>query len=204
VTTSKLTPERISALLEAASLKQPVIDYEFPPELLDAPPKPAAVLIPLQRTGDAWFVVFIRRTDGMVEHSGQVAFPGGRVDPEDINPTMTALREAQEEIGLAPQDARILGRLPDYLTVTNYLVTPIVAEVPWPYSFIPAEVEVARIFRIPLDWLADTTHSEERLRELPAPFGPLGVVYFQVYDGEILWGASAKMMRRFLSVLNSF
>ena len=94
----------------------------------------------------------------MPEHSGQVAFPGGRADPEDTDPEQTALREAYEEIGLRPSDVHLLGRLQDYLTITNYQVTPVVGVIPWPYDLHPAEEEVSRVFAIPLDWLAQAEH----------------------------------------------
>jgi 8-oxo-dGTP pyrophosphatase MutT (NUDIX family) len=105
----------------------------------------------------------------------------------------TALRESYEEIGLKPQDVRILGRLQDYLTITNYRVTPVVGVIPWPYELHPAEVEVSRVFTIPLDWLAQPENYAERPRQLPAPYAPAKVVYYEPYDGEVLWGASARM-----------
>jgi 8-oxo-dGTP pyrophosphatase MutT (NUDIX family) len=146
----------------------------------------------LLRVQGAWHVLFTRRNANLPEHSGQVAFPGGRSDPEDLNPEMTALREAHEEIGLAPQDVSVIGRLHDFLTITNYQVTPIVGVIPWPYHFHLAEEEVSRVFTIPLDWLAEPSNYEEQWRSLPAPFEPVPVIYYQEYDGEILWGASAR------------
>ena len=164
-------------------------------------PKPAAVLIPFLIGTNGWHILFTRRHSDLPEHSGQVAFPGGRADPEDASAEQTALREAYEEIGLAPQDVRILGRLQDYLTITNYRVTPVVGTIPWPYALRPAEVEVSRVFTIPLAWLAQPENHEEHSRPLPAPHAPARVIYFQPYDGEVLWGASARITLNLMQAL---
>lgn len=163
--------------------------------------QPAAVLIPFLRLGNEWHVLFTRRTELVANHKGQVAFPGGRADPADPSPEFTALREAQEEIGLDPADVRVLGRLPELPTVTNYCVTPIVGVIPWPYPLRLAAIEVFRAFSIPLAWLADPAHHEIRTRTIPGFAAPIPVVYFQPYDGEILWGVSAHIMVNLLAVL---
>jgi 8-oxo-dGTP pyrophosphatase MutT (NUDIX family) len=173
----------------------------FPAELLVGDPRPAAVLIPFLRIEQAWHLLFTRRNSALPEHSGQVAFPGGRADPEDPDLDTTALREAYEEIGLLPADVRILGRLYDFLTITNYLVTPIIGVIPWPYPLRLSAEEVSAVFTIPLDWLADPANREERLRSLPAPYDPIPVVYFHPYGGEVLWGASATFTLALLEVL---
>ena len=199
-----LTPDEIAGRLErvnAVPPARPRYDSPFPAGLLQGAPIPAAVLMPLFRQEDAWRVLFIRRQAHLVEHSGQVAFPGGRADPDDRDAADTALREAWEEIGLAPDDVRLLGCLPPYLTITNYLVTPVIGLVPWPYAFRPAEDEVSRIFSIPLAWLAEPAHLERRWRQLPAPHPPIDVLYFKEYDGEVLWGASAAFTLDFLNAL---
>jgi 8-oxo-dGTP pyrophosphatase MutT (NUDIX family) len=176
---------------------------EFPslPDFLKGEPRPAAVLIPLIQHAGEWRLLLTRRNADLPEHSGQVAFPGGRTDPDDTSPEHTALREAEEEIGVRPQDVQILGRLQEFLTITNYRVTPVVGLIPWPYPLTPSAREVSRIFTIPLAWLLDPQNSEERLRELPAPHAPVAVVYFKPYDGEILWGASARFTMTLLELL---
>jgi 8-oxo-dGTP pyrophosphatase MutT (NUDIX family) len=199
-----LNEEEISRRLASALQNQagPVFP-EVPAlmQVLPKPHKPAAVLVPFLRHNAAWHILLTRRHAGLPEHSGQVAFPGGRSDPGDANPESTALREAQEEIGLKPSDVRILGRLHDFLTITNYLVTPVIGVIPWPYELRLEKGEVSRAFTIPLDWLADPANHEERMRALPAPHAPVGVIYFQPYDGEILWGASARFTLTLLDVL---
>lgn len=169
--------------------------------LLQGEPIPAAVLIPLLMIDGEWHLLLTRRNSALPEHSGQVAYPGGRADPGDANPEVTALREACEEIGLQPKDVRILGRLRKFLTISNYLVTPVVGVIPWPYPIQPANEEVSRVFTVPLQWLADPTHHHLQQRELPEPFQPVPVIYFQPYDGEVLWGVSARFTLSLLNIL---
>ena len=175
--------------------------YEFPPEFLARPLRPAAVLIPFLRTNAHWEVLFTRRNADLPEHSGQVAFPGGRADPGENSPEQTALREAEEEIGLQPQDVHLLGRLKTFATITAYAVTPVVGVMPWPYPLRLAEIEVSRAFTIPLEWLCDPANLEVQQRALPAPYKPVDVYYFKPYDGEILWGASARFTLALLEAL---
>ena len=148
-----------------------------------------------------WEVLFTRRTSSLPEHSGQVAFPGGRADPEDDSPEDTALREAEEEINLDPSDVLVLGRLRELRTITNYCVQPIVGKIPWPYDFVLAKEEVSRVFSIPLEWLADPDNHKIQFRELPEPHPPAPVIYFDRYDGELLWGVSAEITLNFLESL---
>jgi 8-oxo-dGTP pyrophosphatase MutT (NUDIX family) len=172
-------------------------------ELFNSPPVSAAVLLPLFKKEDHWHLLFIRRTVDQHEHSNQVAFPGGHTDPQDATPEQTALREAREEIGLQPDEVRVLGRLRDFLTVTHYRVTPVIGVIPWPYSFHLAVQEVSRIFTIPLVWLADPNNHEIHERALPTPLDKVPVVYFHPYDGEVLWGASARFTLALLEVLKT-
>ena len=188
----RLTQEDIRQIL--VSKPKSGILSDFPTGLLKGVPKPAAVLIPLFLEHEAWHVLFIRRTSSLAEHSGQVAFPGGRSDPEDRDLVVTALREAEEEIGLRPADVSILGPINEFLTITNYQVKPYVGVIPWPYRFTRAVSEVARIFSIPLAWLMDPQNYEERQRILPEPYSPVKVIYFRPYHHEILWGVSARFV----------
>lgn len=167
----------------------------------------ASVLIPVFWHRSEWHLLFIRRVVSERDrHSGQVAFPGGRQDLSDRDATATALREASEEIGLDPSDVKVLGRLDDYLTSSNYNVTPVVAVVPWPYGYQAQETEVARIFSIPLTWLCDQSHVELRDRAFRLPEArrtvELKVVYFNRFDNELLWGATARMTISFLKALH--
>ena len=159
--------------------------------------KCAAVLVPLLWQDDQWSLLFTRRTDHVESHKGQVSFPGGGCDEGEITPEETALREAQEEIGLEPQRVRILGRLPNMITITSFHVTPVVGVIEWPAVFIVGQHEVARVFTIPLYWLADTRNRWE----FPIPERNRSLIAFHPYDGELLWGATARMTVDFLKVL---
>ncbi|WP_295386733.1 CoA pyrophosphatase [uncultured Thiodictyon sp.] len=162
----------------------------------------AAVLLPLYCRDGAWHLVFIRRAvHAHDRHSGEVGFPGGRWEDRDPDSTATALREAQEEIGLPPERVRVLGRLRPLYTVSQFLVTPVVGEIPWPQPLRPEPREVSRIFSIPLAWLAAPRH--HRVRPYPAPGHPQArdLIFFDEYDGELLWGVTARITLDFLGCL---
>ncbi len=161
--------------------------------------RPAAVLVPLLLMEDQWHLLFTRRTETVNSHKGQVSFPGGAGDPGDVSPEETALREAFEEIGLRPEDVRVYGRLASRPTVSSFMVTPVVGRVRWPNVFQVSPHEVSRVFTIPLDWLADPVNWEERPRTVPGFSGT--VIYYQTYDGEILWGATARITLDLLRTL---
>ena len=150
----------------------------------------AAVLIPFQRIDNQWHILFTRRTDQVQDHKGQVSFPGGAKDLGDKNEIENALRETYEEIGVHPEEVTVLGRLGEIPTLSNYLISPIVAIIPYPYSFMPSTDEVSRIFTIPLEWLADPSNHIEKQRTLSAG-NSSKVLYFNEYDGELLWGITA-------------
>lgn len=194
---AEITRRLATAFPESQPPENKELLYFSPGEL-----RPAAVLLPLMWVEGGWHLLFTRRTDSLAEHSGQVAFPGGRADPQDSSIEQTALREAQEEIGLNPADVRILGRLRQSITITHYLVTPVVSTIPWPYPLRLAYYEVGRAFSIPLDWLADPANREQRLRTLSPDLPPVPVIYYQPYDGEVLWGASARFTINLLEALN--
>jgi 8-oxo-dGTP pyrophosphatase MutT (NUDIX family) len=160
-------------------------------------PRCAAVLVPLIDFGDEWQVLFTRRTENLDSHKGQVSFPGGACEPGEATPEQTALREAEEEIGLRPTDVRLLGRLNPMITITGFRVTPVVGVLPWPYTFRVSNVEVGRVFTIPLLWLADGSNYWEFAR----PGSDLGLIAYHPYDGELLWGATARMTQTFLQAL---
>lgn len=159
--------------------------------------KCAAVLVPLIWDKDEWHLLFTRRTDKVESHKGQVSFPGGACDEGEVAPEQTALREAEEEIGLNPAHVRVLGRLANMITISKFRVTPVVGVIQWPTVFRVGEHEVARVFTIPLGWLANSSNRWQfemagRKRSLIA---------YHPYDGELLWGATARMTVDFLNVL---
>ena len=159
--------------------------------------KCAAVLIPLIHFGDEWHLLYTRRGDKVETHKGQVSFPGGACNPGEETPEQTALRETEEEIGINPQDVHILGRLAAMITITSFRVTPVVGLVPWPYAFRVENAEVARVFTMPLAWLADKSNRWE----FNLPGRKFGLIVYHPHDGELLWGATALMTDNFLKTL---
>lgn len=162
--------------------------------------RPAAVLVPLYQADGAWHVLFTLRTHTVETHKGQVSFPGGRADLEDATRVDTALREAEEEIGLRREDVNVLGTLDELLTVTQYRITPVVGTFPWPYQFVLSTHELSAVFGAPLHWLADPANLEVRYREAMVPGPPVPVYYLQ-YEGYTIWGATARMLLNLLEVL---
>lgn len=161
--------------------------------------RPAAVLVPLYRDQDEWHLLLTQRTAHLEDHRGQVAFPGGRVDPDDTSLVETALRETEEEIGLPRQEVIVLGQLDELLTVTQYRIAPIVGLVPWPWRWTPSEREIAAIFGVPLRWLADPANLAIQYREpiVPGPKVPVYHFYYGEYD---IWGATARIICNLLEV----
>jgi 8-oxo-dGTP pyrophosphatase MutT (NUDIX family) len=194
-----LTKEYISLrLTEAIEAGDPSQDGYSELDLRDGKNlKCAAVLIPLLWHEEEWHVLYTRRTDRVESHKGQVSFPGGACDEGETTPEQTALREAEEEIGLNPNDVKILGRLATMVTITYFRVTPVVGVIKWPAVFKVGEHEVARIFTIPLGWLANPLNRWQFDR----PGTDLSLIAYHPYDGELLWGATARMTVDFLKVL---
>ena len=160
--------------------------------------KCAAVLVPLLWQDDEWHLLFTRRTDKVESHKGQVSFPGGACDEGETTPEETALREANEEVGIQPEGVSVLGRLANMITITSFRVTPVVGVIPWPTVFRVGEHEVARIFTIPLMWLAD----KRNRWEFSMPGRNRSLIAYHPYDGELLWGATARMTVDFLRTLD--
>ncbi|PWH16287.1 MAG: CoA pyrophosphatase [Anaerolineae bacterium] len=167
------------------------------------PPTQAAILVPFVLVNQQWSLLFIRRSISNDPHSGQVAFPGGRIEDSDSSPEMASLRESKEEIGLSPEDVELVGKLPPLLTVTNYQIQPIVGIVPYPYPFHPSPSEVQKIFTIPLHWLANPANYQVEDRQLPLPVGKVSTIYYKPYQDEVLWGASAQIVHILLKLIKT-
>ncbi len=160
----------------------------------DRPPVPAAVLIALLRRPEGLTVLYTERSGDLRPHSGQIAYPGGKIDPTDSCPAAAALREANEEVALEPADARVIGFMPTYFTGSNYLITPVVAVVEPSTGFVANPLEVKSIFEVPLRWLAaessfSTYHIHRRVRHHTT---------WQIEHGGFrIWGITANLTRRF-------
>ena len=152
--------------------------------------RPAAVLIPVVARPAAT-LLFTERAAGLAVHAGQIAFPGGRLETGETA-LAAALREAQEEIGLAPELVSPLGSLDPYLTGTGFRVTPIVALVDPAFHLVPNPVEVAGVFEAPLAFLMDPANHEIHSRELR---GRTRRFYAMPWEGHYIWGATAGMIR---------
>lgn len=156
-----------------------------------AAPTPAAVLIPIVAHPEGLTVLFTQRTSHLKSHSGQVSFPGGRAEPEDPTPEFTALREAEEEIGLAADRVEVLARLADYYTRTGYRVTPVVGLLTPPLELKPDRREVEEVFEVPLQFLLDPRNHHHKTRELQ---GKTVGHYEMPYGSRYIWGATAGMI----------
>ena len=169
-----------------------------PPGGLSGPPRDAAVLIGLVRREEALSVLYTERSPELRSHSGQIAFPGGKIDPTDAGPADAALREAWEEVALDREDARVLGYLPAYFTGSNYLITPVVAEVRPHRPFVGNPGEVRTVFEVPLPTLMraesfGTFHFER---------GELRGSTWQIdHEGLVIWGITANLTRRFYELV---
>ncbi len=151
----------------------------------------AAVLVPIVAHPAELTVLFTQRTSQLRSHSGQVSFPGGRAEPEDASPELTALREAEEEIGLPAERVEIVARLPDYLTRTGFRVTPVVGLLTPPLELAPDRREVEEVFEVPLAFLLDARNHLRETRELR---GETVGYYVIQYGKRRIWGATAGML----------
>ena len=161
---------------------------DFVPDLL---PKPAAVLVPVVQRREPTVLLTARATN-LRHHSGQIAFPGGRMDPEDASPLDTALREAEEEIGLERRFVTPIGYLDAYLTTTNYLIAPVVGLVTPNFSLTLNPFEVADAFEVPLHVILDPERHELHSREWK---GSLRHYYAISFNERYIWGVTAGIIR---------
>jgi len=201
-----IAPEQLSArALRARFAKPPVWAPELrhEPRMTDRAPAQAAVLVPIVMRAEPT-ILLTERTTHLSTHSGQVAFPGGRVDPEDANIAAAALREAWEEVGLSAEYIEILGCLPTYTTITAFIVTPVVALVRPDFELAINPYEVAEAFEVPFSYLMNpANHRRHALVGEDLKSREWFSMPYQ--DGEherYVWGATAGMLRnlyRFLS-----
>jgi 8-oxo-dGTP pyrophosphatase MutT (NUDIX family) len=183
--------ERLRAALDAAHDEETILlagdHFDFDPAIAG---HPAAVLVAVTDRDEPG-VILTQRTETLRRHPGQVAFPGGRIDPEDDGPIGAALREAEEEIALPASAVEVIGIVDRYRTVTGYEVTPVVGVVPPGLTLVPAEAEVAAVFEVPLRFLLDSANHVEA----SAQYQGRERRYYQIQWGDRrIWGATAAMI----------
>ena len=207
VPASALTAEAIRGRLAAQSTWTPEFAGDgglFPGRA----PSGAAVLIPLVQHAAGLSLLLTRRTDHLRDHAGQISFPGGRVEPEDDGPVATALRETEEEIGLARRYIDVIGQLPVYSTVTAFQVTPVVALVEPGFTLALDDFEVAEAFEVPLAFLMNPAHHRHHRVEFGGTERRFLSMPWQGQDAEgqprdyFIWGATAAMLRNFYRLLS--
>ena len=149
---------------------------------------PAAVLFSIVLRDHEPSVLLTQRNPDLKDHPGQISFPGGRVEPQDVSPAATALREAEEEVGLDPARVEVVGYLPVYRTVTGFCVTPVVAIVKPPVDLRPDPGEVADVFEVPLSFLLDSANHQRCIMQFE---GRQRDFYAVPYGDRYIWGATA-------------
>ena len=170
-------------------------------KVIEHPPfSHAAVLVPLFKKGEDCHLLFTKRSEEVKYHKGEISFPGGVVDEDDSELISTALREAFEEIGLKESDVQIIGLLDDIVTITKFIVTPIVGLFPYPYPFKVSVAEIAELIEVPLSFLLDENCFSER--EIPRG-GREEVIYNYQYGDHNIWGATARILKQFLDLISS-
>lgn len=185
-----MAPDKISSILQSRKPKVLTGDNY----------RHAAVLIPLQERADGNHLILTQRAEGLNSHSGQVAFPGGSLEPGDPGPVDAALRESQEEVGINPRHVRILGQLDQVTAASSFLVTPFVGVIPFPYKFALNPSETAAVFSVPVTALL----KPNCMTVEPRPLNPRGPTYHFQYQQWDIWGATAKMIKQLLELAYDF
>jgi 8-oxo-dGTP pyrophosphatase MutT (NUDIX family) len=212
VPTAFLQPEALKARFAQPPVWQPeVVRENFTSDRL---PAQAAVLVPIVMRGPqaaSPTVLLTRRAAHMKTHSGQIAFPGGKVDPEDANMQATALREAEEEVGLAARHVQVIGELPVYITGTSFWVTPVIGLVSPDFELRLNADEVADVFEVPLSFLMNPANHRRHAFEWQGSQRQWFSMPYEerrtASNGEVqavehfIWGATAGMLRNFYRFL---
>ena len=212
VPSAHLLPAALKARFAQPPIWQPEVERET--SFTNRSPAHAAVLVPIVLRGHEFSestVLLTQRANHMSTHSGQIAFPGGKVDPQDTSRHATALREAHEEVGLHPKHVQVIGELPVYVTGTAFWVTPVIALVSPEFELAPNADEVQDIFEVPLTFLMNPAHHRRHAFEWQGTQRHWFSMPYQeprcAADGQIdlverfIWGATAAMLRNFYRFL---
>ncbi|MBK1683485.1 CoA pyrophosphatase [Rhodoferax fermentans] len=197
----RLQPDALRQRFLVPPVWQPELVAEK--QFMDRAPMHAAVLIPIVMH-TAPTVLLTQRTAHMSTHAGQIAFPGGKLDEEDVDAAAAARREAYEEVGLAPDGLEVLGQLPLYTTGSAFLVTPVVALVQPGFKVLPNAQEVSDVFEVPLSFLMDPAHHQHhQLLWQGVERHWLSMPYHDGLRERYIWGATAGMLRNFYRFLSA-
>lgn len=201
VTAESLRPERLRDRFLAPPSWEPEVRQE--PRFNERVPRPAAVLLPVVLRRQPT-VLLTERSAMLNSHSGQIAFPGGKVDETDADAVAAALREAEEEVGLNPVYVEVLGSLPVYSTGSAYHVTPVVGLVHEGFELRPNPHEVADVFEVPLAFLMDPSHHRRHLYDADGVRREwFSMPYPDPVRERFIWGATAGMLRNFYRFLSA-
>jgi 8-oxo-dGTP pyrophosphatase MutT (NUDIX family) len=180
-------------LLGVDTVRTQRLQKHFPPN-----PVAAAVLVPLIDRPEGLSVLLTHRATHLAKHSGQISFPGGRVEPTDADVSGAALREAQEEIGLEPSRVHVFGYLPDHIVISGFRVTPVLSLVTPPFTLELNPAEVSGVFEVPMSHVFDARNHEARMRRV----GDEELLLYDIpWQGQNIWGATAGMLLTFMRML---
>lgn len=192
------TVTREAVLARLAQAVRPLSDCQGPDAANPQGGVPSAVLVPLVDRDGGFTILLTRRTEHLHNHGGQICFPGGRVDAGDTSPAATALRETAEEVGLPAEAIDVIGCLDPYLTVTGFLVTPVIGVVRPPFELTLDADEVAAVFELPLAFVLDPGNHQQLS---PSRGGSSHTTYAMPYQGHYIWGATAAMLMNLYRIL---
>ena len=174
---------------------------ETPRRTVDDPSlTPAGVMVLIYPNNGDHCVLLQKRSIKVDSHKGEISFPGGKRDPEDITILDTALRETHEEMGVHPQDVEVFGALDETATTSGFCTCPFAGTIPYPYEFSPQEEEVAEVLEVPVSSLLDTANRRDEIRIAK---GDLQDAPVFAYDGHIIFGATARILDRFIELLET-
>jgi 8-oxo-dGTP pyrophosphatase MutT (NUDIX family) len=184
---------------DVATAARALYPREIHEALFPSPLTPAAVLVPLIERGGGLTVLLTRRADHLRDHPGQISLPGGRIGAADGDPLAAALRETQEELGIAPALIEVAGYLPPHAVITGFAVTPVVGFLPAVFDLRPEPLEVAEAFEVPLAFLADARNAQAGRRRV----GPIELPVWEYrYGGHRIWGATAHIIKSLIDKIS--